>query len=108
MYKEFRRYPRYPISTKALITIQDGGTQKRLNSQVITISQGGMGVYTNIIMKKATQVSVQLLIHEHSGVKNEDIFEGKIASVCSQEKDFFVGIAFDKEIAYDRFIDIIG
>ena len=60
MYKGFRRYPRYPISTKAVITIQDGGSHERLTTQVITISQGGMGVYANVVMKKASQVSVEL------------------------------------------------
>ncbi|MDO9288227.1 MAG: PilZ domain-containing protein [Thermodesulfovibrionales bacterium] len=108
MYKGFRRYPRYPISTKAVITIQDGGSHERLTTQVITISQGGMGVYANVVMKKASQVSVELLIHTSDGMTNEDIFEGRIASVCSQEKDYFVGIAFNRAISYDRFVEIIG
>jgi len=108
MYKEFRRYPRYPISTKAVLTIRDEGSQERLTTQVITISQAGMGVYSDVVMKKATQVSVQLSFLAHDGLTKEDIFEGRIASVCLQEDDYFVGIAFDREIAYDRFVDIIS
>lgn len=108
MYKEIRRYPRYPISTKAVLTIHDGVSQERLTTQVITISQGGMGVYANVVMKKAAQVSVELLIHTSDGMTNGDIFEGRIVSVCSQEKDYFVGIAFNRAISYDRFVDIIN
>ena len=108
MYKGFRRYPRYPISITAVLTIQDGGSPERLTTQVITISQGGMGVYANVVMKKASQVSVELLIHTSDGMTNEDIFEGRIASVCSQEKDYFVGIAFNRAISYDRFVEIIS
>lgn len=108
MYKEYRRYPRYPISTKAVITIRDEGSDENLTTQAITISQGGMGVYTNVFMYKATPVSVALLFHTSDGTPKSDIFNGRIASVCSQETDYFVGIAFDSEISYDRFIKIIS
>ncbi len=108
MYKEIRRYPRYPISTKAVLTINDGVSQERLTTQVITISQGGMGVYANAVVKKAARVSVELLIPAGDGMTKEDIFEGRIASVCLQEKDYFVGIAFNKAISYDRFVEIIN
>jgi len=37
-----------------------------------------------------------------------NVFAGKIASICSQEKDYYMGIAFDHEISFDRFIEIIG
>jgi len=107
MYEKFRRYPRYQISTKAVLTSRNGGSSESLTSQVVTISQGGMGIYTNRHMEKATPVSVELLLHTHDGAATTDAFEGRIASVCSHEEDYFVGIAFDREIAYDRFMDII-
>ena len=108
MYKEFRRYPRYPISTKAVVTMLDDGSHERLTTQVITISQGGMGIYTSVLMKKAALVSVKLLLYARDGAVQEDVFEGKIASVCLQENDYFVGIAFDREISYDRLVDIVS
>ncbi|MBI4689390.1 MAG: PilZ domain-containing protein [Nitrospirae bacterium] len=108
MYKETRRYPRYPVFTKAVITTTDKGLCESINSQVVTISQGGMGVYTDVSMKKAIPVSVKLLSYTPDGMTMTDDFEGRIASVCSQEKDYFVGIAFDREIAYDRLIEIIS
>jgi len=37
-----------------------------------------------------------------------EILEGKIASICSQEKDYFVGIYFDKAISDDCFAEIFG
>ncbi|MBI1812009.1 MAG: PilZ domain-containing protein [Nitrospirae bacterium] len=107
-YKEVRRYLRYPVSTKAVITRKDEGLSERLTMQVINISQGGMGVYSNMFMKKAAPVSVELLSYAHDGMTKADIFEGRIASVCSQGRDYFVGITFDREISYDRFIDIIS
>ncbi|TAL24360.1 MAG: PilZ domain-containing protein [Nitrospirae bacterium] len=108
MSKGIRRYHRYPISTKAVLTIQDEGSHERLTAQVITISQGGMGVYANAVVKKAARVSVELLIPAGDGMTKEDIFEGRIASVCSQENDYFVGIAFNRAISYDRFVEIIN
>ncbi len=105
MFKNYRRYPRYPIYAKAVITRLNSGSQERLTTQVNNISQGGMGVYTQEHMKKNTPVSVKLLFH---GMAAEDILEGRIASVCPQENDYFVGIAFNLEIPYDRFVEIVS
>jgi hypothetical protein len=58
-------------------------------------------------MEKATPVSVELLFHSPAGT-GKDILVGRVASVSSHGKDFFVGIAFDSEISYDRFVEIIG
>jgi hypothetical protein len=58
-------------------------------------------------MEKATPVSVELFFYG-ADETGGDILEGKIASICPQEGDYFVGIAFDREISYDRFIEIMG
>lgn len=108
MVENFRRYPRYSISAKAVIRRRDAGTPEGMTTQVTTISQGGIGFYTDVFMEKATPVSVELLFHVLEGKKDKDVLDGRIASICSQGSDFFVGIAFDKEISYDRFIEIIG
>jgi len=54
---------------------------------------------------KSTPVTVELLIEAFGRI---EILEGKIASICSQGKDYFVGIAFDKPISDDRFATIFG
>jgi len=83
------------------------GSLGGLTTEVNNISQGGMGVYTNVHMEKATPVSVELLFHSSAGI-GKDMLVGRVASVSSTGKDFFVGIAFDAEISYDRFVEIIG
>lgn len=87
-----------------LVRLIDGSPEK-LNVRVNTISQGGMGFYTDVFLEKATAVSVELMVDSPEG---PDIFEGTIASVSSQGNDYFTGIAFNKNISYDRFIGIVG
>jgi hypothetical protein len=106
--ENFRKYPRYSISAKAVIRRLDAEKSEGLTTQVTTISQGGMGFYTEVFMEKATPVSIELLFDVLERKKDRDVLEGRIASICSQGSDYFVGIAFDKEISYDRFVEIIG
>lgn len=107
MNNNFRKYRRYSVSAQAVIRRRDVGSLEGLTTQVNNISQGGMGVYTNVHMEKATPVSVELLFHCPDGI-GKDIFLGRVASVSPLGKDFFVGIAFDTEISYDRFVEIIS
>lgn len=105
MFKDYRKYQRYSILASAKITRLDEGSQESLTAQVSTISQGGMGFYAATFLEKATPVAVEFLVDALQGI---GVLEGKIASVCSQGNDYFVGIAFDREISYDRFVTIIG
>ncbi len=107
MFEKFRRYRRYSISAQAVIRRMDSGSPEELTTSVNNISQGGMGVYSSVQMEKATPVSVELLFHSLEGIK-KDLLEGKIASICSHGNDFFVGIAFDREISYEHFVEIVG
>jgi len=107
MFRKVRRYHRYSISGDAVITCGEAGSPKKLTTRVNTISQGGMGFYSDVFIEKATPVSVELLFHSGS-MTGGNVFAGKIASICSQEKDYYMGIAFDHEISFDRFIEIIG
>lgn len=108
MFENFRRWQRYSTSSRAVIRRRDAGSPEGLNLQVSTISQGGIGFYSSVCMEKATPVSVELLFHVPERMKKRNIFEGRIASVCSQGSDYYVGIAFDREISYDDFIGVIG
>jgi hypothetical protein len=104
-YKNYRRYPRFSILAKAVITRRDEGSPGRLTAMVNTISQGGMGFYTDVLLEKTTPVSVELQLNPaYAG----NTLEGKIASICSQGKDYFVGIAFDRELPYDRLTELVG
>lgn len=106
MFENFRRYRRYSTSAKAVIRGGAAELPEGLHTWVTTISQGGIGFYTTMPMKKATPVSVELL-QLSQGVK-KDVIEGRIASVTAQGSDYYIGIAFDREIAYDRFVELIG
>jgi hypothetical protein len=105
LHKDYRRYPRYSVSARALITRRDESPSEKLTTQINTISQGGIGFYSNTFLGKSTPVTVELLIN---AVGRIEILEGRIASICSQENDYFVGIAFDKAISEDRFAEILG
>ena len=107
MNDNFRRYRRYLVSGQAVIKGYDTRSPWGLTTQVNNISQGGMGVYTNVRMEKATPVSIELLFHCSNWI-GKDVLAGRVASVSSIGSDFFVGIAFDNEISYDRFEEIIG
>jgi len=104
MYENYRRYQRYSVSAKALLTRRDTGSPERLTTQVITISQGGMGFYASAPLAKTTPVSIELMI----GNPGMGILDGKIASISSQGDNYFIGIAFDREIPYERFVEIVG
>jgi hypothetical protein len=104
MYENYRRYQRYSISAKALITRRDIDSPETLTTQVTTISQGGMGFYAAVPLRKTTQVTIKLFF----GRPGMEILEGKIASVCLEGNNYFVGIAFDRDIPYERFIEIFG
>jgi hypothetical protein len=107
VFENYRRYQRYSVSAKAVIRRLTAESQEGLTTQVNTISQGGVGFYTSVCMERATPVSIEFLFGSLQGME-KDIFVGKIASVCSQGKDYFVGVSFEREISYDRFMDIIG
>ena len=105
MHNDYRRYPRYSVNARALITRRDERFPEKLSTQINTISQGGIGFYSDTFLGKSTPVTVELLIDAAGRI---EILEGKIASICTQEKDYFVGIAFDKAISEDRFAEILG
>ncbi len=105
MHKEYRRYPRYSVNARALITRRDESSPERLTTQINTISQGGIGFYSNTFLGESTPVTVELLF---DAAGRTEILEGRIASICTQEKDYFVGIAFDRAIPADRFAEIFS
>lgn len=108
MFENFRRWQRYSISTKALIKRRDEGLPKGVIGQVTTISQGGMGFYSSEYIEKSVPVSIELLLHSSGEIKKKDFLEGKIASICRNDNDYYIGVAFDKEIPGDHFFGIVG
>jgi hypothetical protein len=108
VFENYRRYKRFSVSAKAVIKRWSEGSPEGLNARVTTISQGGMGFYTDVLMEKATPVSVELFLCSLEGMTKNEMLQGRIASICTQGSDYFVGIAFDREISYDRFVEIIG
>jgi hypothetical protein len=105
VHNDYRRYPRYTVNAKALITRRDKSSPEKLTAQVNTISQGGIGFYSDTFLGKSTPVTVELLI---DAVGRTEVLEGRIASICTQEQDYFVGISFDEAISEDRFEAILG
>jgi hypothetical protein len=109
MFENYRRYKRFLVSARALIAIKD--KSRRLTTQVNTISQGGMGFYSSTSLEIATPVSVELLMPASGeGISRSKMafFDGRIASICPQGDNYYIGIAFDSEIGYDSFLDIVS
>jgi len=105
VFENYRRYPRYSVCAKAVLRRLIDGSPEKLTVLVNTISQGGMGFYTDVFLEKATPVSIELMVDSPGG---PDVFEGRIASVSPQGKDYFTGIAFNEDISYDSFVGIVG
>ncbi len=105
VFKNYRRYPRFSIFARAVILRRDAGSPGQVNAMVNTISQGGIGFYSDVLLEKATPVSVELTV---GGFEGTETLEGRIASICPQGKDYFIGIAFDREISYERLAEIVG
>ncbi len=104
VFENYRKYPRYSICAKAVLKRLIDGSPEKLIVTVNTISQGGMGFYTDVLLEKATLVSIELMVSP----ERPDVFEGRIASVSPQGKDYFTGIAFTEDISYDSFVGIVG
>jgi hypothetical protein len=98
MVKDNRRYPRYALSARAVITGRQRNSAGRLATQVTNISLGGVGLYSDIFWEETTPVTVEFL----SGNSGKDIFDGRIASVSLEGDNYFMGVSFDREISYDR------
>lgn len=105
MFENYRRYQRFSIFADAVIIRRDQGSPESMTAQVNTISQGGMGFYSDMSLEKTTPVAVEFL---NDAMKGMGVLEGRIASICSHGHDFFIGIAFDREIPHDRFVTITG
>jgi len=105
MFRNYRRYRRYSVLARAMIVRRDDGSPGKLPAQINTISQGGLGFYTGVLLEKSTPVFVELLDSVFGGI---GVFEGRIASVCPVGDNYFTGVAFDTDISYERFVEIIS
>jgi len=88
-----------------VVARKDAGEPDRLNAKIVTISRGGMGFYADRPLEKATPVTVEFL---SEAMRKMGVLEGRIASIFSQDDDFFVGIAFDREIPFEEFSSVIS
>jgi len=108
MAEGYRKYHRYQIFGAALLIPRCTMKTKPIASRVNNISQGGMGLYTKIPLEMDTEVCVELSFLDAGDRGEKSVVNGKVASLAENDEQYFVGISFDTEISYDRFMKMIS
>lgn len=80
------------------------GDTDELDSQVNNISQGGMGVYTELPLMESTPVTVEISFTSYDNLVIRHILEGSVVSLTKQDDQYFMNIAFDKTISHEDFM----
>jgi hypothetical protein len=102
-----RRYHRYQVFTKAVVTVRSREGSGRMTTQVNNISQGGIGLYIDVPLEKATPVSVELTDLVNESRTDAEPLKGRVASLSKQMNHYFMGIAFDVPISYDHLMKLL-
>ncbi len=108
MFRTQRRYYRHPLRSKATVTTKDSEQSKQLTTQVNTISQGGMGLYTNTPLEKFTSVSVELSLDNLENKGKEDPLVGMVVSISKPNNLYLMGVCFDELLNQEQFWEIIN
>ncbi len=107
MPESMRKYHRYQVFAKAIVRLKGWTKKQGFDGQVNNISQGGMGVYTDIPFDSHIPVSVELPFPPSDDVTATSTLSGRVASLRKYDDLYFVGIAFDHVIPHDRFMKMI-
>lgn len=104
----YRKYQRYQVSGNAVVIPRFKRGEQPIASRVNNISQGGIGVYTDVPLEKSTKVRIKFSFLGDPETGEESIIDGKVASLSENDHEYFLGIAFDQDISYDRFMKMIN
>ncbi len=107
MFRTQRRYYRHPLLAKAIVTTKGSEQSKRLTTQVNTISQGGMGVYTNTPLEKFTSVSVELSLDNLENKGKECPLVGLVVSISKPNNLYLMGVCFDELLSSEQLGKIV-
>lgn len=91
--QEKRKYQRYGIASIAIIYILSTG--ESIEAFISSISQGGIGIYSQHIIDIGLDIDVQISFLQTNG--NEEITEtipGQVVWVKNLQKNFVIGITF--------------
>jgi len=108
MAEGFRRYHRYQIIGEAVIIPRRESGLKPISSQVNNISQGGIGIYTDVPLEMSSEVRVKLLFLEDNLRGEENLLNGRVAFLSKNDDQYFLGISFDHAITYELFMKMIN
>ncbi|MEC4685269.1 MAG: PilZ domain-containing protein [Nitrospirota bacterium] len=115
MIQNLRRHHRYPILATAVVEVRNDKNPQPIETMVASISQSGMGVYSNAPLEKGTPVTIEITFISVKGIKENDTVEGRVVWLSKLGKIYFVGIAFDEELnpvkqarLYEHFFKVIS
>ncbi|MGE5894227.1 MAG: PilZ domain-containing protein [bacterium] len=107
MTEYFRRYHRYPVFTRAVVTLKEWAHPRQVTTQVTNISQGGIGLYTDVPLEQTTPVSVELAYPDIVGTGPGEHLQGRVASLLKQYDRYFMGIVFDEPLTHEHLMKIL-
>jgi c-di-GMP-binding flagellar brake protein YcgR len=93
-----RKHRRFPISGSATLKFGDKGEMQSIQSMTVSISLGGMGLYSNDLIEIGTNVSITIKFNSASGVIKTDSIEGRVIYKIKLENTNFIGIQLNEEI----------
>lgn len=79
----------------------EGDSHKRLTAIVENISKNGLRLRTYDPIKIGTKVSIQLTFTIRTGGKARSLLKGRVSRLYRKNDNYFMGIAFDREITLD-------
>ena len=93
-----RRYQRFPLAGSANLRYKVQGENKTIHAMISDISLDGIGLYLDISLETATDVSIDITFIVTDGTIKTDSIEGSIGYAREISGMYFTGIEFSEEV----------
>ena len=93
-----RRHKRFPLAGSATLRYKVQEENKTIHAMISDISLGGIGLYLDISLETATDVSIDITFTATDGTMKTDSIEGSIVYAREISGMYFTGIEFSEEI----------
>ncbi len=102
MSDEIRRNKRVPIAASARLSYVSNEVQKSIESTVASISITGIGLYSDCMLSKGTNVSIEINFISTDGLMKTDSIEGSIVNSNEIQELCYLCIVFKEEIIQQK------
>ena len=102
MFKNMRKYRRYPIFATVEIKTKNEINPTSVIAHINCISEVGLGVYSAKPVKGDAKVSIIIEYFNFEGKKEKDFIEGVVAWTTTEDNSYYLGILFDEELNPDK------